>query len=70
MTTLDPKLIQNLVCPLTKTQLTYDKENQELISQVAGLAYPIKKGIPIMLLDEARITDADQVRFIAPELLS
>lgn len=70
MATLDPQLLQNLVCPLTKTQLLYDKENQELISQVAGLAYPIKKGIPIMLIDEARITDADQVRCVAPELLS
>lgn len=70
MTILDPQLLQNLVCPLTKTQLVYDKENQELISQVAGLAYPIKKGIPIMLIDEARITDADQVRCVAPELLS
>lgn len=70
MASLDPKLIQNLVCPLTKTTLVYDAENQELISQVAGLAYPIKKGIPIMLIDEARIINPDQVRCIAPELLS
>ncbi|HCU05964.1 MAG TPA: hypothetical protein DIC42_00025 [Holosporales bacterium] len=70
MTKLDPKLIQNLICPLTKTQLVYDEQNQELISQVAGLAYPIKKGIPIMLIDEARIVDPDQVRCVAPELLS
>jgi len=70
MATLDPKLVHNLVCPLTKTALVYDAKNQELISQVAGLAYPIKKGIPIMLIDEARIVNPDQVRCIAPELLS
>jgi uncharacterized protein len=50
----DPKLLERLVCPVTKTRLTYDAENQELISKVAGLAYPIRDGIPIMLAEEAR----------------
>lgn len=57
MNTIDPKLLEILICPLTKTRLTYDKENNELISEVAGLAYPINNGIPIMLVDEARIID-------------
>ena len=52
--TLDPKLLEILVCPLTKGPLVYDAENQELISEQAGLAYPIRDGIPIMLVDEAR----------------
>jgi uncharacterized protein len=51
---VDPKLLEILVCPLTKGALSYDTENQELISQRAGLAYPIRDGIPIMLPDEAR----------------
>lgn len=51
---LDPKLLEILVCPLTKVPLRYDAANQELISDQAGLAYPIKDGIPIMLADEAR----------------
>lgn len=50
----DPKLLEMLVCPLTKTALRYDAERQELISDKAGLAYPIHDGIPIMLVDEAR----------------
>ena len=52
--TIDPKLIEILVCPLTKTTLEYDAERQELISRAAKLAYPIRDGIPIMLPDEAR----------------
>ena len=51
---LDPKLLELLVCPLTKGPLTYDRENNELISKQAGLAYPIRDGIPIMLVSEAR----------------
>jgi uncharacterized protein YbaR (Trm112 family) len=51
---LDPKLLEILVCPLTKVPLRYDAEKQELISDQAGLAYPIRDGIPIMLVDEAR----------------
>jgi uncharacterized protein YbaR (Trm112 family) len=54
---LDPKLLEILVCPLTKTNLKYDKEKQELISEKARLAYPIRDGIPVMLADEARKLD-------------
>ncbi len=50
----DPKLLELLVCPVTKMRLEYDEENQELVSKTAGLAYPIRDGIPIMLPDEAR----------------
>ncbi len=50
----DPKLLEILVCPLTKTTLEYDAERQELISRAAKLAYPIRDGVPIMLPDEAR----------------
>ena len=53
-TGVDPKLLEILVCPLTKGPLRYDAKNQELISEQAGLAYPIRDGIPIMLADEAR----------------
>ncbi len=53
-TEIDPKLLEILVCPLTKGPLRYDREKQELISDKAGLAYPIRDGIPIMLADEAR----------------
>jgi len=51
---IDPKLLEMLVCPLTKTTLEYDAERQELVSRAARLAYPIRDGIPIMLPDEAR----------------
>ncbi len=51
---VDPKLLELLVCRLTKAPLEYDAEAQELISRQAGLAYPIRDGIPIMLPDEAR----------------
>ena len=51
---VDPKLLEVLVCPLTKGPLSYDKEAQELISKRASLAYPIRDGIPIMLAEEAR----------------
>ena len=56
-TTVDPKLLEILVCPVTKGPLDYDAEKQELISRQAGLAYPIRDGIPIMLPDEARSLD-------------
>ena len=55
---VDPKLLEILVCPVTKGPLDYDAEAQELISRQAGLAYPIRDGIPIMLPDEARPLDA------------
>lgn len=51
---VDPKLLEILVCPVTKETLHYDREAQELVSEGAGLAYPIRDGIPIMLPDEAR----------------
>jgi uncharacterized protein YbaR (Trm112 family) len=51
---VDPKLLEILVCPVTKTTLEYDRENQELISRAARLAYPIRDGIPILLEEEAR----------------
>jgi hypothetical protein len=53
----DPKLLEILVCPLSKSTLSYDKDAQELISKQAGLAYPIRDGIPVMLVDEARQID-------------
>lgn len=52
--TVDPKLLEILVCPVTKGPLEYDAEKQELISRSAKLAYPIRDGIPIMLAEEAR----------------
>ncbi len=54
---VDPKLLEILVCPLTKAPLRYDREAQELISDQAHMAYPIRDGIPIMLVDEARPLD-------------
>ena len=53
----DPRLLDLLVCPLTKATLRYDRERKELISDQAGLAYPIRDGIPIMLVEEARPID-------------
>ncbi len=53
-TRIDPKLLEILVCPLTKSRLEYDAARQELISREARLAYPIRDGIPIMLPEEAR----------------
>ncbi|MBT4768956.1 MAG: Trm112 family protein [Rhodospirillaceae bacterium] len=57
---VDPKLLEILVCPLTKGPLRYDPQAGELISDQAKLAYPIRDGIPIMLVDEARALDGDQ----------
>ncbi len=54
---VDPKLLEILVCPVTKGPLTYDRKAQELISEQAGRAYPIRDGIPVMLVDEARELD-------------
>jgi uncharacterized protein YbaR (Trm112 family) len=56
-TRIDPKLLEILVCPLTKTTLQYDAQKQELVSLAARLAYPIRDGIPIMLPEEARPLD-------------
>jgi uncharacterized protein YbaR (Trm112 family) len=61
MAATDPKLLEILICPLTRTMLRYDSERQELISRAAGLAYPIRDGVPIMLASEAReLTDQDR----------
>jgi len=59
---VDPKLLEILVCPLTKGPLIYDARKQELLSKQAGIAYPIRDGIPIMLADEARPLTDDEMR--------
>ncbi len=56
-TAVDPKLLEILVCPVSKRQLAYDREAGELISETAGLAFPIRDGVPIMLVEEARPLD-------------
>ena len=62
MTDTDPKLLEILVCPLTKTRLHYDRGKQELVSKAAGLAFPIRGGVPIMLAGEARELSEDERR--------
>ncbi len=54
---IDPKLLEALICPMSRTPLRYDRKAQELVSERAGLAYPIRDGVPIMLPDEARKLD-------------
>jgi hypothetical protein len=57
----DPKLLEVLVCPVTKGPLIYNRERQELVSRIAGLAYPIRNGVPIMLPGEAReLSDSER----------
>ncbi len=53
----DPKLLEALVCPVTRSTLRYDAAAQELVSKGAGLAFPIRNGIPVMLVDEARMLE-------------
>lgn len=53
----DRRMLEALVCPRTQTTLRYDADRQELVSKAAGLAYPIRNGIPVMLVDEARVLD-------------
>lgn len=53
----DRRMLESLVCPQTSAQLKYDADRQELVSRAANLAYPIRDGIPIMLVDEARVLD-------------
>jgi len=60
MSAPDPKLLEVLVCPQTRTPLRYDAARQELISETARLAYPVRDGVPIMLIDEARELGADE----------
>ena len=55
--TLDRRMLEALVCPLTHAVLTWDADRQELISKAANLAYPVRDGIPVMLLSEARVLD-------------
>ena len=66
-TDVDAKLLEILVCPLTKAQLIYDRAAQELISVPAGLAYPIRDGIPIMLVDEARALSDEEKERLKPQ---
>lgn len=54
---VDPRLLELLVCPLTKTRLEYDAIRQELISRAAGLAFPIRNGVPLLIADAARPLD-------------
>jgi len=62
MTKCDPRLLEMLVCPVTKVPLRYDAQAQELISDQAKLAYPIRDGIPVMLTDEARSLEYEEVK--------
>ena len=57
MSEFDPKMLEALVCPQTRQRLTYDASNDELVSKAAHLAYPIRDGIPVLLVDEARQLD-------------
>ena len=58
---LDPRMLEMLVCPLTKTRLTLSEDRTELISVAARLAFPIRKGVPLLSLDEARNVDPDEL---------
>jgi len=60
--TVDPRLLELLVCPVTKSALVHDKERNELVSREARLAYPIRDGVPIMLPGEAREVNSDELR--------
>ena len=62
---VDPRLLEILVCPRTKTSLLYDEARQELISRAARLAYPIRDGIPIMLEEEASQVDEEELRALS-----
>ena len=63
---MDSKLLELLVCPVTKGPLTFDREQQELISRSARLAYPVRDGIPILLEGEARTLSDDELQALAP----
>jgi uncharacterized protein YbaR (Trm112 family) len=66
--TVDPKTLEMLVCPLTKTRLSLSADHSELISVVAKLAFPIRDGVPMLSLDEAREIDPDELHRRLPEL--
>lgn len=53
----DPRMLETLICPQTQTRLDYNSDAQELVSKAAGLAFPIRDGIPVMLVDEARVLE-------------
>lgn len=57
MSDIDPRLLEILVCPVTRERLEYDRDAQELISRAARLAYPIRDGVPVMLVDDARVIE-------------
>lgn len=57
VTQFDRRMLEALICPRSQTTLSYDAERQELVSKAANLAYPIRNGIPVMLIDEARVLD-------------
>lgn len=63
---MDPRLLELLVCPVTKGPLDYDRESQELLSRSARLAYPIRDGIPVMLEDEARTLSDEELERLPP----
>jgi uncharacterized protein len=63
---MDPKLLELLVCPVTKGPLDYDRERQELISRSARLAYPIRDGIPVLLENEARAVPVEELERLPP----
>ncbi len=63
---MDRKLLDLLVCPVTKGPLVYDRDKQELVSKSARLAYPIRDGIPVMLEDEARELSDEEVAHLSP----
>ena len=63
---MNPKLLEILVCPVTKGPLTYDREHQELLSRSARLAYPVRDGIPVLLENEARTLSDDELEQLAP----
>lgn len=62
---MDPKLLELLVCPITKGPLRYDRERQELVSRSARLAYPVRDGMPIMLESEARALSDEEIEALA-----
>lgn len=63
---MDPKLLELLVCPVTKGPLTYDRERQELVSRSARLAYPVRDGIPVLLENEARTLSDEELEKLPP----
>lgn len=65
---MDKKLLEILICPVSKSPLVYDPQKQELIAKEGGLAYPVRDGIPVMLVDEARKLTADEIEAFNNEL--